>query len=237
MKKLMPVVLALGLILVAAPVLAANNGVGAQGTEATTQTQQRLMVSPSPTGNQVKNQNQVKTQNEGEDSEIQTNTQEQENLEATEGGQGMPKEFSPRSETALEHMSNVAAQVEALLTTKTVQGGIGDQIKLIAQKQKEAQQEIQTELGKVDDRGGFAKFLIGPNYQAIKNMQQLMEQNQLRIQELTQLQNQLTNQAAITQVQEMIKALTDQNTALTERINLEEQTGSLFGWLLKLFAK
>ena len=149
----------------------------------------------------------------------------------------MPKNVSPRSETALEHMSNVAAQVEALLTTKTIQGGIGDQIKLIAQKQKQAQQEIQTELGKVDDRGGFAKFLIGPDFNALKNMQQVMDQNQLRIQELSQLQNQLTNQAAIIQVQEMVKALADQNTALADRISLEEQTGSLFGWLFKLFAK
>ena len=68
MKKLMPVVLALGLVLVASPVLAANSGAGAQGTGlqqgTTTQTQQRL-VSPSPTGNTVQNQNQVKTQNEG----------------------------------------------------------------------------------------------------------------------------------------------------------------------------
>jgi len=219
-------------LLVALPVLAVNNGAG-------TQTQQKLQVSPSPTGNQVQNQNKVKTQNEGEDSQIQTNTQEQENLGENQEtqGQGMPKEISPRSETATQNMSNVAQKVEELLTTETLQGGIGQQVKTIAQEQKTAQEQIRTELGKVDSRGGLLKSIIGPDFNALKNMQKQMEQNQLRIQQLVQLQNQLVNKGDITQVQEMAQSLTDQNIALQDRINLEEQSGSLFGWLFKLFAK
>ncbi|MFH1827021.1 MAG: hypothetical protein ABH812_01135 [bacterium] len=222
MKKIVPIVSVFALLLVAVPVFAANNGVGAQGT-----------------GSQVQNQNQVKTQNEGEDSQIQTNTQEQENLGENQEtqGQGMPKETSPRSETATQNMSNVAQKVEELLTTKTMQGGIGQQVKVIAQEQKTAQEEIKTELGKIDSRGGLLKSIIGPDFKALKNMQKQMEQNQLRIQQLTQLQDQLTNQGDITQVQETIQALTDQNIALQDRINLEEQSGSLLGWLFKLFAK
>lgn len=234
MKKIVSLVSVFVLLLVAMPVLAANSGTGAQGSTGTqqgsvTQTQQQVQqqihVSPSPTGNQVQNQNQVKTQNEGEDSQIKTNTQEQENLE----------DGSSRSETAIQNMSNVAQQVEDLLATKTLQGGIGQQVKVIAQEQKTAQEEMQIELGKVDVRNGLLKSIIGPDFKALKNMQKAMEQNQLRIQELTQLQNQLTNQGDITQVNEMIQALTDQNTALQDRINLEEKSGSLFGWLVKLF--
>ena len=180
------------------------------------------------TGVQVQNQNQVKTQNAGEDSQLQVNTQEQES-------QGMPKGESPRSETAKENMSVVAQKIEELLTTKTTEGGIGEQVKQIAQEQTEAQDQIQTELAKVDSRGGLLKSLIGPNYQALKNMQKQREQNQLRIQQLEQMKNQLINLGEITMVQETIQALTEQDTALQDRIALEEQTSSLLGWLFKLF--
>lgn len=180
------------------------------------------------TGVQVQNQNQVKTQNAGEDSQLQVNTQEQES-------QGMPKGESPRSETAKENMSVVAQKIEELLTTKTTEGGIGEQVKQIAQEQTEAQDQIQTELAKVDSRGGLLKSLIGPNYQALKNMQKQREQNQLRIQQLEQMKNQLINLGEITMVKETIQALTEQDTALQDRIALEEQTSSLLGWLFKLF--
>jgi hypothetical protein len=226
MKKIASVISILTLSFVTVLVLATNNEASAQ-QGATTQMQQRLQVSPSPIGNQVQNQNQIKTQNGGEDSQINANVGEQESL----------KEASPRSETAIQNMSNVAQQVEDLLTTKTLQGGIGQQVKVIAQEQKTAQDGIQAELGKVDGRNGLLKSIIGPDFRALKNMQKAMEQNQLRIQELTLLQNQLTNQGDITQVKEMIQALIDQNTALQDRVNLEEKSGSLFGWLVKLFVK
>jgi tRNA A37 methylthiotransferase MiaB len=63
-----------------------------------------------------------------------------------------------------------------------------------------------------------------------------MEQNQLRIQQLQELQNQIANQAEETQIQELIQALVEQNTALEDKIQAEEQVGSVFGWLLKLFS-
>ena len=128
-------------------------------------------------------------------------------------------------------------KVEELLTTESAKGGIGEQVRQVAQEQKEAQEGIKTELGKIDDRSKLMKSLIGPNYQALKNMQKQMEQNQSRIKELEQLMSKLTNQSEITMVQETIKALTDQNVSLQDRIALEEQSRSLLGWLFKLFAK
>ena len=191
----------------------------------------------SSTRNEVQNQNEVKTQNQGEDSQLNVNTQEQESLGENQDTEGNSKEESPRSETAKENMSVVSQKVEELLTTEIAQGGIGEQVKQIAQEQKQAQNQIQTELGKVDTRSGLLKSLIGPNYQALKNMQKQMEQNQLRIQQLERLKNQLTNQGDIVIIQETIQALTDQNTSLQDRIALEERSGSLLGWLFKLFAK
>lgn len=234
MKNIVSIATIFTLLFTATSVFITNSKVMAQG--AGSQAQQKTQVSPSSTGNQV--QNQVETQNQGEDSQIQTNTQEQENLGGNQEtqGQGIPKVTSPRSETATQSMSIVAQKVEELLTTQAIKGGIGQQVKVIAQEQKSAQEQIQAELGKVDSRGGLLKAIIGPNFGALKNMQKQMEQNQLRIQKLEELQSQLVNQEEITQVQEAIQAIVDQNVALQDRVALEEKSFSAFGWLFKFFA-
>lgn len=219
MKKLifiLPVFLAFALVL---PAFAVTDQ----------QVQQRIKISPSPTGNQIKNQNQVKTQNQGEEKQIQTQTQEQENLE-----EGQGEGLQNRNQNAVQNMSIVAQKVQELLRIRTT-GGIGDQVRQIAREQNQAQTQIQDNLNKLENRSGFLKRLFGPEYKAIKNLNQQMEQNKLRIQQLQPLQNQVTNQADETQLSEAIQALVEQNTSLEKQVQAEEQVGSVFGWLIRLF--
>ena len=217
----------------------AKNETGGQGTagnqtgsqESTAQEQQQVVVSPSPAGNQVQGKNQVVTQNQGEDSQLQTNTQEMESEEANENvGSGN------RNEAATENMSQVAEKVQELLQLKTA-GGIGQQVKQIAQEQNQAQDQIQEQISKLNAKGKVARFLTGTDRPAVTTLKQQLEENKMRIQQLEQLENQLTNQSDITQVQETIQLLSDQNITLQDRINLEEKSSGLFGWLVKLLAK
>ncbi len=226
MKKLLYVIPVLVVFGLASTVYAASNGAGAQTGQ---QTQQLLYTSPSPTGNQVRNQ--VTTQNQGEDSQLQINTQEQASL----GGE--PEEGSQnRNLNAVQNMSEVAKQVQALLQVRT-SGGIGDQVRLIAREQNQAQTRIQEQLDKLESKGKLARFLTGTNFEAIKSLEQQILENQLRIQELTTLATQLTYQSDITMVQETIQALIQENTSLQDKIAAEVQTRSLFGWLFRLFAQ
>lgn len=140
-----------------------------------------------------------------------------------------------RSVNARQNMSIVAKKVEELLINKADQGGIGQQVKVIAQQQKQAQNEIKGQLDKLESRWGWMKKLFGADQKTIKNINRQLEQNRLRIQQLQQLQTQLSNQTDQSQIQELVQALTEQNTALVEQIQVEEQVGSLFGWLIKLF--
>lgn len=183
----------------------------------------------SPTGSPVKNQNQVSTQNMGEDTNLQVRTEEQ---ESTEAGNGVGLEN--KNPNAVEHMSIVAQKVQELLQVRT-KGGIGDQVREIARTQNQAQDQIQIHLDEIEAKGNLVKSLFGPDYKAIKNLEQLLEQNQLRIQSLQQLMVQVTNEADKTTIQETIEALTQENTSLQEIISAEEEIKSLFGWLVKLF--
>ena len=247
MKKTSLVIVAV-LFLAIASTATAKNEAGSQNlsqdstttntpgvSQATATPPQQMKASPSPSGKAVQNTNQVKTQNKGEDSQLKVSTQEKEVSGSSESEKEATKSGSPRTDSAKEHMSIVAQTVEALLSNKTIQGGVGDQIREIAQAQQQAQDQIQAELGKIEGRNGLVKSLMGPDYKALKNMQKQMEQNQLRIKQLEQLMSQLTNQGDIATVQTAIQTLTEQNTMLQDKVSLEEQSGSLLGWFFKLF--
>jgi hypothetical protein len=135
-----------------------------------------------------------------------------------------------------ENQLQVATQeMEQLMDLTVTNQALGNQVKNIAQEQVQAQTQIQTELDKLESKSNLMKKLFGTDYGAIKNLKLQMEQNRLRIQQLTELQNQITNQSDETQLEEAIQALTEQNTSLEEQIQTEENIGSLFGWLVKLF--
>lgn len=176
--------------------------------------------------------------------QLQVTTQEEDSLPEDEEGEtktkgkdsSKTKSINSRSEMARQHMSIVASEVEKLLTTEDRQGGIGKQVREIARQQKQAQEETEEELDKLDLRKGFLKKLFGPNYKAIRNIKKQIEQNQLRIRQLDQLQTQVANQADKVKIQEAAQALVEQNTALQEQIEFEKQTPSLFGWLFKIFS-
>lgn len=202
----------------------------AKAATAGTQNQQGAQTA-SPTGTQVKNQNQVSTKNMGEETNLQVSTSEE---EGTRSGDGVG--LANKNPNAVEHMSTVAQKVQELLQLRT-SGGIGDQVREIAQEQNQAQTQIKNQIDKIESKAGIAKTLFGPDYKGLNVLQQQLDQNQLRIEKLQSLMDQLTNQSDITAVQETIQALTDQNTALQDIINLETQTKSVFGWLVKLFVK
>ncbi len=223
MKKsiLFTSILILAFLLIS-PAFAAN---GNQGIGANAQGQETTL--PSPSGNQVKNQNRVGTQNQGEESQLQVQNQEEESLGTGEG-------LQTRSQTAIQNMSQVAIHVQELLQIRT-SGGIGQEVRLIAQEQNQAQEEIQEQIGKLENKGKFARFLTGTDYGAVKNIKQQLIQNELRIEKLQELLNQLSNQGDIEMVQETIQALIQENTALQEMVAAEEKTFGLFGWLFRLF--
>lgn len=218
MKKLLFVIPLMFLFAIPAYAIGGN---GNQGNG------QQVVV--SPTGTAVKNQNQIN--NQGEGSQLQINNQEELNL-----GESQGEGLQIRNQMAVQNMSMVAEKVQEMLQVRT-SGGIGDQIRGIAQEQGNSQQKIQGDLEKIEARSGFLKAILGPDYVSINRVRKEMEQNQLRIEKLEELQNQLVNQSDISAVQETIEALTEQNTSLQEMLDVEESESSLLGWLVKLFAR
>ncbi len=175
----------------------------------------------SPTGNQVKNANQVQTKNQGEDSQLSVKTQESEQL----------------NQAVNESLIKVSDQVKELIETTGAKGGIGQEVKKIAQSQSKLQDEIVSDVAKLNSRGTVAKFFVGSDKKTIKSMEQKMEQNRQMIQQLEELKLQTKNSGDLQQLQETIDLMTYQNTSLQNKIDKESKSNGMFGWLINLFNK
>ncbi|MFH1656789.1 MAG: hypothetical protein ABH956_03390 [Candidatus Nealsonbacteria bacterium] len=174
--------------------------------------------------NQVQNQNQI--QNQGETNQIQDSEQE--------GTQSQDKLGSIISK---QRKSQVAIAVQEMLQLAERNSGIGQQVKIIAQNQIQNQEKLEESLQKVQSRGGFAKFFVGPNYGEIKNAKKILEQNREQINQLNQVKNQLNNQSDQQQLTEQIQTLEQANLEIENSLGTEQKGFSLFGWMFKLFFK
>lgn len=207
------------------PAFAANNGADNQtGQQNQKQIQQQSQSSASETGNQVQNQNQAA------DFQFQENAKEKINLES-----GQTENLQNRNQNVVLNMNQVTKHIQQLLQIRTTDG-IGEQIRQIAKAQNQTQIQIQEQLNKLESKGKLARLVTGTDYKAVGNLKQQFEQNRLRIEQLRQLQNQFSNESDVALIELTIRAMTEENTSLKERITAEEQTRSMLGWLFQLFA-
>ena len=136
-----------------------------------------------------------------------------------------------------QRRSIVANAVQEMIKVAERNGGVGQEIKAIAQTQTQNQEKLEIGIQKIQGRSGFAKFFIGPNYNEIKNSQKLLEQSKKQIQELDQLRTQVVNQRDQLQIVEQIQLLKQANQQIETSLNEAQKGFSLFGWIFRLFAK
>jgi hypothetical protein len=173
----------------------------------------------TPTGEQTKNQNEIQTKNQGEDQQLSVKNQESEQL----------------NQVVDESLVKVSDQVQKLVETVGAKSGIGTEVKEIAQGQTKIQDQIKTDIDQLNSRGTLSKFFIGSDKKLIKSMEKKMEQNRLMIQQLEELKVQTKNSGDIQQFQETIDLMTYQDTSLQNKIDKENKSNGMFGWLINLF--
>jgi len=141
------------------------------------------------------------------------------------------------SQNAEQRRSQVANAVQAMLQIADRNGGIGQQVKEIAQTQNQNQEKLEAGLEKVRSRSLFAKFFIGANYGEINKTKKLLGQNQEQIAQLNQLKIQVVNEADAQSLAEQIQVLEQVNLEIQNSLDQSQQGFSLLGWAFKMFAK
>ena len=200
---------------------------------------------------EVKNQNQeqeIEMENEqrtqsGSDSGTQLRLEDRERLRG-DTGTGTPEQEQKREsedndamDNAEQRRSQVANAVQAMLQVADRNGGIGEQVRVIAQEQNQNQEQLEAGLEKVKERGGFAKFFIGPNYGEIDKAAKMLEQNRERVEELNRIAEKLANAGDKQQLMEQIQTLERANLQVQNDLAVSQKGFSLFGWVFRLFAK
>lgn len=184
----------------------------------------------------VQNQANVsRIESKSEDSNVSLN-QNQNKFQAKQGEE-MGKSPEEKNQRSLERRSQVAKAIMEMERIGDSNQGIGEQVRIIAQSQNEGQDRVETSLQTVQNRNRVVRFLLGPDYKKIKDIEAELGIQQTRIQEMIKLANQLDNEGEAQAMMEQIALLQDIEDQVRQELE-NEQTGlSLFGWLFKWLVK
>lgn len=134
------------------------------------------------------------------------------------------------------HRSAVATFVQNLLSlADREKGGIGEQVKTIAQQQNDSKDNVADRIDKVGDRSEFKTFLIGTDFKNIGELRSEMVTTGNQIDELKTLLDKTTDVTNKATLQSQIDALTLEQQKINDFIKTNESKISLLGWLVKLF--
>jgi len=133
---------------------------------------------------------------------------------------------------AEEHRSTVANFVQGLLgVADREQGGIGEQVRVIAQQQNDSDATTSQAMEKVQTRNKIKTFLIGSDYKNLGALRSETVQTRNRLDQLNRLIQNATDTA---EIQTQIQTLEQEQTKIENFIKAQEGKFSLFGWLSKL---
>lgn len=136
-----------------------------------------------------------------------------------------------REHGVIANANPVRLAVHTLLASKDLLGGIGSQVSEIAKHMNDSVASTTEAEGKIQSRGFFKRFLFGGDKAAAKAIDNAVEQNQQRIDELTVLMSQADISADLKAALEVqIAALKDAQTRLQDVAQKEQRTWGIFSW-------
>jgi len=150
----------------------------------------------------------------------------------------LAKKENTKQVNGAEHRSAVATFVQTLLNVADrEQGGIGEQVRVVAQQQNESKEEVADAIDKIQNRNKVKTFLIGTDYKNIGYVRSEMVQTRNQIGQLERLLDKTTSEENKTALQEQIQALEQERQEIEGFLKTNESKFSLFGWFVKLFIK
>ncbi|MCK5022053.1 MAG: hypothetical protein KAR54_02290 [Candidatus Pacebacteria bacterium] len=155
-------------------------------------------------------------------------------LKATTQEENRQEDFSQK---AISRRSRVANSVQEIERIATRNAGIGNQIRVIAQNQNQNQEQMENSLEIAQQRKGFTKFLIGPNYGQLKDTEERLENHNQNLEELKGLRDQIQVSSDQILLDQQIQVMEDIKLELEGAIGEEQKGFSLFGWLNRLRAR
>jgi hypothetical protein len=153
------------------------------------------------------------------------------------GGQVQNQNQEQGQVNAEKHRSTVANFVQNLLEVADREGGIGEQVRTIAQEQNQSAEITVQAMEQVQTRSRVKTFLIGSDYKNLGALRSETVQTANRLQHLNVLLESAQSEADKTELRAQIQILEQEQTKIEAFVQAEEGKFSLFGWFVKLFNK
>lgn len=133
-----------------------------------------------------------------------------------------------------QNYNQVRMVVHTLLEMENLTGGIGRNISAIAREFNNSIQATMRMENKIQTRSGIAKFFFGGDSEAAKEIESQVNQNRLRIRELSQnMENCQCDEQVRAMLQEQIQNMEQEQTRLQQLAQKEKSNKGLFGWIWK----
>ncbi len=136
-----------------------------------------------------------------------------------------------------ERRSEVSKYVKELLNVADRQGGIGEQVRLIARDHEKDVNETEDDVKEIKNRGSFAKFFFGPDYKKISDAEEKLNKQTENLAELNKIKDSMATSTDKALLESQISAMQAIKDELKKEIDASQDIISLFGWLNRLFNK
>lgn len=225
-------------ILFGSAVIAANpQNVGQNGN-------QNASATEKVQGQQVQTEIKQQTQNSGEEQQNALGQQKARTMtEVREMVQQKKQEMIQEmqglnnvQQKVYQNQNKVREAVQALLSLEDLAPGIGPQVSQIAREFNNSVQATIIDEEKIQKRNAFVRFFIGGEKNAANNIEQELNQNQQRIQELKQLREDCACGEDVKSImREQIQNMEQEQERLRQLTDKEKNAKGLFGWVRNLF--
>lgn len=140
-----------------------------------------------------------------------------------------------QGEDSVVHRSVVAEAVKQLNAVADREGGIGEQVRVIARQQNESKDRALEAIEKVEKRGNVVTFLFGVDTKTLKELRkeiELTRKNEKEIRKAAQEAEKIENKAVLEKQAEILKSEVER----MEKIEAaHDEAFSLFGWVNNIF--
>ncbi|HLM84488.1 MAG TPA: hypothetical protein VK254_04770 [Candidatus Bathyarchaeia archaeon] len=133
------------------------------------------------------------------------------------------------------HRSTVANFVQGLLSVADREGGIGQQVRVIAHQQNDLKEKTAEQIKEVESRSKIKTFFFGSDYKNLGDLRSQMVQTRNQIAQLSRLADSAANDQDKAELQLQIKNLNQEQADIESFIAADESKFSLFGWAVRLF--
>lgn len=138
--------------------------------------------------------------------------------------------------TAEAHRSSVAAFVRSLLSVANREGGIGAQVRVVAQSQMDSASTSARAMMNIENRSKVKTFFLGSDYKSLGQLWSETVVTQNNIATLETLRDSATSAEAKAELSAQIEVLEDTQADLEAYVEAHEDSFSLFGWFVKWFS-